>query len=359
MAFTGETLDRQRELKLFDETKGGVKGLVDSGITKVPHIFIQPPDEFPLAKTSDHNNLPVINLQGFNSDPDRRKEIAKEIREASRTWGFFQVINHEIPVSILREMRDGALKFFNQDHEVKKEWYVTDSTKKIFYNSNVDLSSTLPVRWRDSFHCRMAPDPPNPQELPPICRDILMEYSKQVTKLGCSLFELISEALGLNSSYLKDIGCADGLATICHYYPPSPQPELTIGARKHADNDFLTVLLQDHIGGLQFLHQNQWVDVPFIPGALVVNIGDLLQMISNDELISAEHRVVSTRVSPRVSVACFFTTGMVETGKIFEPIKEILSDENPAKYRATTMKEFVKHSHSNVFDKSSMLHFRI
>lgn len=299
-AFNGGDFDRESELKSFDETKAGVKGLVDSGITKVPQIFIQTPDH-DFSQAEGDLDLPIINLMGFNSDPVRRKEIVKEIKEASRTWGFFQVINHEIPVTVLREMRDGARRFFDQDQEVKKKWYVTDSTKNIFYNSNVDLSSTLAVRWRDSFHCRMAPDPPNPQLLPPpcrlvrnsnlnlkstrtwliigfYCRDILIDYSKKVTELGCSLFELISEALGLDSRYLKDIGCADGLATICHYYPPSPQPELTIGARKHADNDFLTVLLQDHIGGLQFLHRNQWVNVPFVPGALVVNIGDLLQV---------------------------------------------------------------------------------
>ena len=105
-----------------------------------------------------------------------------------------------------------------------------------------------------------------------------MVYKDEVMKLGFKLLELISEALGLKPDHLKDMDCAEGLAMLCHYYPPCPQPELTMGTTKHADNDFLTVLLQDHIGGLQVLHQDQWVDVPPMPGALVINIGDLLQV---------------------------------------------------------------------------------
>jgi isopenicillin N synthase-like dioxygenase len=96
-------------------------------------------------------------------------------------------------------------------------------------------------------------------------------------KLGILLLELLSEALGLNPNHLNDIDCSEGLAVVCHYYPACPQPELTIGASKHADYAFLSVLLQDHIGGLQVLHQDKWVDVPPVPGSLVVNIGDLLQ----------------------------------------------------------------------------------
>lgn len=105
-----------------------------------------------------------------------------------------------------------------------------------------------------------------------------MEYSQQVKQLGTCLFELLSEGLGLNQNHLKDMGCTEGLLTLCHYYPACPQPELTLGATKHADDDFLTVLLQDHIGGLQVLHEGQWVHVPSIPGALVINIGDVLQV---------------------------------------------------------------------------------
>ncbi|KAJ7954740.1 1-aminocyclopropane-1-carboxylate oxidase-like 1-like [Quillaja saponaria] len=354
--------DRERELKAFDDTKLGVKGLVDAGVAEIPRMFYHLPDEFDKISDLDYTkfSIPVIDLEDNYKDPTIHKCIVDRVREATETWGFFQVVNHGIPVNVLEEMQNGIHRFYEQDNAVKKELYTRDRMRPVVYNSNFDLYSSPAANWRDTFLCYMAPNPPNPEDLPLVCREILQEYSKHVMKLGIFLFESLSEALGLNPDYLKDMGCTEGIIAVCHYYPACPEPELTLGTSKHSDNDFLTVLLQDHIGGLQVLYKNKWIDVPPVPGALVVNIGDFLQLISNDRFRSVEHRVLANHVGPRVSIANFFSTGHLPTSKLYGPIKELLSEDNPPKYRETTIAEYSAYFHAKGLDGTNRLqHFSI
>ncbi|KAL4365963.1 hypothetical protein AHAS_Ahas07G0158600 [Arachis hypogaea] len=340
--------NRLNDLKSFDETKTGVKGLVDKGLTKIPSLFHHQHDN-----TKSHNSehtIPVIDLEDVvvTKDPSKREGVVSRIREACKTWGFFQVVNHGIPESVLEEMKDGVRRFFEQDDEVKKKFYTRDQNRSFIYNSNFDLYSSPALNWRDTFVCYLAPDNPKPLELPVVCRDILLEYGTNITKFGITLFELLSEALGLHSNYLRDIGCTYGHILLCHYYPACPEPELTLGTTKHSDNDFITVLLQDHIGGLQVLHEDKWIDIPPVPGALVINIGDLLQLITNDIFKSVEHRVLANLIGTRSS------------SKLYGPIKELLSEDNPAKYRNTTMEEYVAYYNAKGLDGTTALeHFRV
>ncbi|KAJ6323812.1 hypothetical protein OIU76_011164 [Salix suchowensis] len=355
--------DRRSELEAFDETKAGVKGLVDAGVSKVPQIFIHPSESSGDRTLSTGKNpviIPVIDLEAIDKDPVKRRGIVDKVRDASETWGFFQVINHGIPAGVLEEMGAGVRRFFEQDIEMKKIFYTRDVTKKFVYNSNFDLYTAPVANWRDTFFSYMAPYPPKPEELPEACRDTMMEFSKQVTSLGISLFGLLSEALGLKTDHLEKMDCAEGLALISHYYPACPEPELTLGTSKHSDNDFLTVLLQDQIGGLQMLHQDQWIDIPPVPGALVINIGDLMQLISNDRFKSVEHRVLANRIGPRISVACFFSTSFQPSSKLYGPIKELLSEDNPPVYRETTVNEYLSYFYDHGLDGTSPLtHFKL
>ncbi|KAL4556957.1 hypothetical protein LXL04_035126 [Taraxacum kok-saghyz] len=141
--------NRKVELTAFDETKTGVKGLIDAGITEVPRIFRLPEPEN-LDSDQSELTLPTIDLDGINEDPVRRKEVIGKVKDALESWGFFQMVNHGIPISVMEEMKKGVIRFHEQDSEVKKEWYTRDQ-RRVIYNSNFDLNSALVTNWRDTF----------------------------------------------------------------------------------------------------------------------------------------------------------------------------------------------------------------
>ncbi|XWS31449.1 hypothetical protein CRYUN_Cryun23aG0076900 [Craigia yunnanensis] len=261
----GSSYDRAKEVKDFDETKAGVKGIVDSGAVKIPKFFIHPLENLQNPNAGSTNTVcfqvPVIDLEGFEGS--RRKEILDGILVASETWGFFQVVNHGVPLCIMDGMLEGVRRFHDQPKDVKMEWYSRDYKQPVRYFCNGNLLvSKGAANWSDSIAFDFHDGQLDPQNFPPLRK---------------TLSELLSEALGLHVDYLANIGCMETESLVCHYYPACPEPDLTLGATKHSDPSFLTILLQGNIRGLRVLHQSNWVDVPSLPSAFVINIGDFIQ----------------------------------------------------------------------------------
>ncbi|KAL0005377.1 hypothetical protein SO802_012938 [Lithocarpus litseifolius] len=164
--------DREKELRVFDDTKVGVKLLVDNGIVKIPQKFVIPTklSSQTLSSGSAHLQIPEIDLKGIHEGGLRRKQITiEEIRHASETWGFFEIVNHGISEDVMEDMIKGIRRFHEQPIEVKREYYTQDMNKKVRSVSTFDNQAKA-VSWKETLFCTMAPEASNPEELPAACR---------------------------------------------------------------------------------------------------------------------------------------------------------------------------------------------
>lgn len=357
--------DRATELKQFDETKAGVKGLLDAGINQIPRIFIHPPETLSDLKPSSKSPsssaavvIPTVDLAGLDS-PDLRPSIVGQIRNAASTFGFFQIINHGVPQKVLDDILDSIRAFHELPSEAKSPYYRRDVETGVSYLSNIDLFNAKAASWRDTLQIGLGPVAAAPENIPAICRAAVAEWAKETERLGYLLEEVLCEGLGLRSERLKEATYGEGRMMVGHYYPYCPQPDLTVGIKSHTDPGVLTVLLQDHIGGLQIRHGGGWVDVEPVAGALVINIGDLLQIASNDVYKSVEHRVLANGKSEaRVSVAVFYNPRIRDN--LYGPLPELISSNRPAVYQQFTYADYITRFFNKELDgKSLPNHYRI
>ncbi|KAK6921619.1 Non-hem dioxygenase N-terminal domain [Dillenia turbinata] len=292
--------DRAKEVKEFDDSKIGVKGLIDSGINSIPKFFIHPPETLADFKSNLSTvTIPVIDL----SSPT----IVDEIRTAAKTFGFFQIINHGIEISLLDKTLS-AIKSFNElETEEKKKYYRRDGGNGFTFSTNVDLFVSKAASWRDTVQIRLGPVPVEPERIPEVMRSEVVEINGEIKRLGEKLMGLLAEGLGVGAERFNEMSCVEGRLMVGHYYPYCPQADLTVGINSHTDPGVLTVLMENEVGGLQIKHGDGWVDVKPIRGGLVINVGDILQILSNDEYKSVEHRVLANSYQePRLSAAVFF-----------------------------------------------------
>jgi len=125
-----------------------------------------------------------------------------------------------------------------------------------------------------------------------------------------------------------------------NYYPRCPQPELALGVEAHTDISALTFLLHNMVPGLQLYKDGKWVTAKCIPGALIVHIGDQVEILSNGKFKSGLHRGLVNKEKVRISWAVFCDP---PKDALIGPMKEVVDEQNPPLFPAKTFKQHTDH----------------
>ncbi|GKV08410.1 hypothetical protein SLEP1_g20040 [Rubroshorea leprosula] len=323
----------------MEETKR-VQTLVQQGVSEVPLRYIQPPENRPKPISNATYNIPTIDLS------HSKDSVIAAIRDACRKWGAFHVSNHGVPIPLMDQMRKLPLSFFNDFPMEEKFKYACHpkSPASEGYGSRMLLSSEddTVLDWRDYFDHHTLPlsrrNPLRWPHFPSEYRQVVAKYSDEMKGLAQRLLGLTSESLGLRPSCIEDaVGDFYQNITVS-YYPPCPQPELTLGLQTHSDMGAITLLIQDEVGGLQVLKDGEWITVHPLPNAIVVLLADQTEIITNGKYRSGVHRAITNASRARLSVATFHDPA--KAVKI-SPASDLLSESSPPRYSSVVYGDYV------------------
>ncbi|KAM3377500.1 2-oxoglutarate-dependent dioxygenase 19 [Capsicum galapagoense] len=303
----------------------------------------------------DSNSIPIIDFSLLTScDPNQRSTAIHQLGKACQDWGFFMVVNHGIPDNLMKAVIDCTDEFFNLPDEEKQEFSGRHVLDPIRYGTSFNTSTENLFFWRDFLKVFVHPHFHSPTK-PQAYRDVVLEYSKKLREVARKLLGGVSESLGLEESYLdKALDLESGLQVfVGNYYPPCPQPELTMGMPPHSDHGLLTLLISNQVGGLQVQHQGKWINVNALPNSLLVNTGDHLEIFSNGKYKSNVHRAVVNNKVTRISVVTAHGPSL-ET--IVRPASPLIEKENsPSAYIPMKYKDYLELQQSNQLDAKSCL----
>ncbi|XP_055808103.1 gibberellin 2-beta-dioxygenase 8-like isoform X2 [Solanum dulcamara] len=277
--------------------------------------------------------LPLINLHQLKyGDKFEREQCKKKIAKASREWGFFQVMNHGVSSDILDKMRMEQVKLFKKTFNEKTNIEESLNFSEGSYRWGTPTATCLrQISWSEAFHVPLS-DVSCSKGFTSLS-STMEQFAITLSELAQQLARLLAEELGRYNKldYFKETCLPSTCYLRMNRYPACPISPQLFGLMPHTDSDFLTILHQDEIGGLQLYRDGKWISVKPNPEALIINIGDLFQAWSNGVYRSVEHRVVTNKFKERFSTA-FFLCPSYDT--------EILSCVEPRVYRKFTFREF-------------------
>ncbi|KAK8945189.1 S-norcoclaurine synthase 1 [Platanthera zijinensis] len=303
---------------------------------------------------SNEKDIPVIDF-GRLFDPEWCDEEAERLHFACRDWGFFHVINHGVLEAVIEKLKQDITEFFKLPLEEKNKVAQIQSSVEGYGQTYIHSEEQM-LEWCDILF--LATSPPSFKQLrfwptnPPSCRETVDDYAAEVKRVSDDILKVISKNLGLESGMIFEM-FKGGIQTFrFNYYPPCTCPEKVLGLSPHSDSAGLTLLLQvNEQHGLQIRKNGGWITVKPLPGALIANVGDITEILSNGRYKSTEHRVIVNNVKERLTVAGFQA---LTIGDIVGPIPEILNGEKPL-YTSLELEEFAKMLFANKLDGKSNL----
>lgn len=320
-----------------------VQSLASKNLNAIPPRYIREEAESDDLLDDESLQIPVIDMKQLVVGQVGYEDEMKRLHLACKDWGFFQLINH------------GALEEIEKMKKVTEEFFKLPLEERMLcaqppncsegYGQAFVLSEDQKLDWGDMLYLLPLPVSTRKMNLwpktPSSFRPTLEEYSAKLKELSIKLLSLMAENLTAEPQKLTavfDHECTQGIRI--NYYPPCIQPNKVLGIAAHSDGSGLTLLIQvdEDIHGLQIKKNQQWVTIKPIPGAIIVNIGDIMEIFSNGEYRSIEHRAVVNNEKERISIAAFHNPNL---GADICPLPELVKDNRPM-FKTVSHQDFVK-----------------
>jgi isopenicillin N synthase-like dioxygenase len=300
--------------------------------------------------TKAFQSIPLVDIAGLSSpDPAARQAVADAMGRAAREVGFFYITGHGLPQSMVDAVWAAAEAFFAQPLEAKMESYIGRSTnhsgyvpegEEVLEVGKVDKKEAYDVNF-DVPHPAIERPMYGPNLWPPCegFRPAVSAYYAAVADLSRRIFRGFALALGLpENRFEAHLTQPPSQLRVLHY-PYDSEAINPNGIGAHTDFEFFTVL-GSTAPGLEVRNgAGAWIAAPPIPGAFVVNIGDMLEVWTNGEFAATAHRVRAV-TQERYSLP-YFATCDFET--VVAPAPEFVSPERPAKYAPIVSGEHLYH----------------
>ncbi|KAL5731762.1 gibberellin 2beta-dioxygenase [Ranunculus cassubicifolius] len=299
--------------------------------------------------------IPVIDL----SKPDCKTQLVKACEE----FGFFKVINHDVPMEFMNALEDEAVNFFSLPQAEKDKAGPPDpfgyGNRRIGRNGDVGwieyllLRSTFSSKSFDTF-----------KEIPDFCCSAVDDYVSAVKNMGCDVLELLADGLKLKqrnafSKLIMDEE-SDSVFRLNHY-PPCPDLQAIsgrdlIGFGEHTDPQIISVLRSNNATGLQIaLKDGTWVSVPPDQNSFFIIVGDSMQVMTNGRFKSVRHRVLANSNKSRVSMIYFGAPPLRER---IAPLTSLMKEGEESHYKEFTWLEYKKSAYASRLADNRLDHFQ-